>query len=257
MSGLDIQNLANDIRENGQREPGMFYQGMVLDGWHRYLACVQAGHAFRAVDFGEEGDPVAFVLSRNLHRRHLTGSQRAASIVACKEWKPGGRPKKGAPGAGFPESGQSNKELAKEAEVSERTIAHAKRAQEAGLGKAIRDGEISAKRAAEVANLPKEERAAALESPAPSRPKKESPEEQTIKAMRAEIATLKESLGEATLMAEAAQIHEGNEGFRNLKAVLGELEAVKRRRNELMTENSEQKKQIKHLEKRIKDLTKK
>ena len=66
--------------------------------------------------------------------------------------------------------------------------------------------------------------------------------------MKAELAETREALAEATLMAEAAQIHEGNEGFRDLKAVLGELEAVKRRRNELMTENSEQKKQIAHLE---------
>jgi hypothetical protein len=53
--------------------------GMVLDGWHRYLACAKAGVEFKAMNF-DGADPVAFVISRNLHRRHLTPSQRALRL---------------------------------------------------------------------------------------------------------------------------------------------------------------------------------
>jgi hypothetical protein len=242
MSGLDLQNLAEDLKANGQREPGVIYEGMVLDGWHRYLGCTQAGILFKAVEF-DGADPVAFVLSRNLHRRHLTASQRAASIVACTNWKPRG---KQAPGAGL----ASEQDMAKAAEVSERTIRHAKVAHQAGLSEEVKEGKVSAKRAAEVAKLPPKQREKALNQPPQPKPKKESPEEQTIVALRAEIADLKEALGEATLMAEAAKIHEGEEGFRDLKAVLGELEAVKRRRDDLMRENAELKKQVAHWRKR-------
>lgn len=246
MSGLDIQNLADDIRERGQQESGVLLDGMVLDGWHRYLACIQAGAEFRAREFSG-GDPVAFVLSKNLHRRHLTASQRAASIVACKEWRPNGVAR------GAKVHGMASKaEMAEEAQVSERTIAHAKVAHEAGLGKVVRDGEVSAKRAADVAKLPPRKREKALSEPTKPKAKDRSPEEQTITALRDEVAELKEALGEATIMAEAAAIHKGEEGFRNLKAVLTELESVKRRRDDLMRENAQQKKQIAHLERELK-----
>lgn len=241
MSGLDLQNLAEDIQENGQREPGVLLDGKVLDGWHRYLACVQAGIQFKAKDF-EGGDPVRFVLSRNLHRRHLSASQRAVSIVACKEWRPNGVAR------GALVHGMATKaEMAEEAQVSERTIVHAKQAHEAGLGEKVRDGEVSAKKAAAVAKLPKKQRDKALAAPLP---KKESPEEQTIKALHAEIADLKEALGEATVMAEAAKIHEGEEGYRNIKSVLAELESVKRERNRYMNEKAELVKQVAYWRKR-------
>lgn len=246
LAGLDLQNLADDIRENGQREAGTIYEGMVLDGWHRYLACKEAGVAFLANQFPEEADPVKFVLSRNLHRRHLTASQRAASIVACTSWRPNGRQKNSAAAAEL-----SSKQLAEKAKVSPRTIEHAKAAERAGLGEAVRHGAISAERGAELAKLPPKQREKAIKHPPAAKPKKSSPEEETIAALRAEITELKEALGEATVMAEAAKIHEGEEGFRTIKSTLAELESVKRERNRYMNELAEAKKQIKYLQSKL------
>jgi hypothetical protein len=56
--------------------------------------------------------------------------------------------------------------MAKEADVSLRTIQHAKAARVAGLGEHVRDGEITAKQGAAIAKLPEDQRAAAVKNPA-------------------------------------------------------------------------------------------
>lgn len=104
----------------------------------------------------DDEDPVAYVKSRNLHRRHLTGSQRSEAVIACSAWAPAGRPINYAPGAQL-----SAAAMAKEAGVGVRSIVQAKEAHRAGLGEAVRDGKVSVKRAAQIAKLPEPERAAA------------------------------------------------------------------------------------------------
>ncbi len=75
----EMEELAGDIRENGLLEPIVLHEAMILDGRNRYAACEKAGIAPRFVEWkGEGGSPLRFVLSHNLHRRHLTTSQRAA-----------------------------------------------------------------------------------------------------------------------------------------------------------------------------------
>jgi hypothetical protein len=118
---------------------------MILDGWNRYQACVRLGIEFNYLEFEDEFpgmDPRAYVKSKNYHRRHMTASQRAASIVALSQWAPAGNPNV-APGATLP----TNADLAREADVSPRTIRQAKAAHEAGLGGAVISGEISLKQA--------------------------------------------------------------------------------------------------------------
>jgi hypothetical protein len=92
MSPLDFSELVNDIRGNGVQHPITIFEGMVLDGWHRYLACQQIRCECPSVLFTGK-DPVRFVLSLNLNHRHMTGSQRAEAVVACNAWAPSGRPK--------------------------------------------------------------------------------------------------------------------------------------------------------------------
>ena len=149
MSKDEIQALANDISANGQREPGIIFEDMVLDGWHRYQACEIAGVEFVSRPLPKYDDPVLFVKSRNLHRRHLTASQRAAAVVACSAWAPVGKPANPAPGAPLQKATVS--EMAREAQVSERTIQQAKIAELSGVGADVRDGKVSAKKAADKA----------------------------------------------------------------------------------------------------------
>jgi hypothetical protein len=82
LSDADLSDLASDIAENGLLEPIVLHEGLVLDGRNRLAACEQAGVDPRFVEWnGDGGTPLRYVLSHNLHRRHLTTSQRAAIAV--------------------------------------------------------------------------------------------------------------------------------------------------------------------------------
>lgn len=72
----DLAALAEDIRAHGLRNPVVVIGSKVLDGRNRLAACDRIGIEATFVQF-EGDDPVAFVLSENLHRRHLNESQRA------------------------------------------------------------------------------------------------------------------------------------------------------------------------------------
>jgi len=83
MSDAEYQALKKDIADNGQMESVSFWNGMLVDGRHRWRACSELGIECRAEDFEcKEEVLVGIVLSRNLYRRHLNESQRA--IVAGK-----------------------------------------------------------------------------------------------------------------------------------------------------------------------------
>ena len=96
-SPADLRKLADDIREHGLREPIVRLDGKILDGRSRYAACQIAEVELLPGDFVDftdldGGDPLAFVLTKNLHRRHLSQSQRgmvAERLATMKQGKPG------------------------------------------------------------------------------------------------------------------------------------------------------------------------
>jgi len=79
MTDIELRELADDIQKNGLLEPIIIYRDMVLDGRNRLVACKLAGvpPKFQEAN-GETKSPTLYVISKNLHRRHLTISQRAA-----------------------------------------------------------------------------------------------------------------------------------------------------------------------------------
>lgn len=248
MPEAEIEALAADIKKHGQREPGLLLDGMVLDGWHRYLACGLIDLDFRSEEFTGD-DPVSFVKSKNWHRRHLTASQKAATEVALGAWHPSGRANPAA-AAGL----RTTAEMAKEAGVSPRTIEHAKAAHEAGLGKAVREGEVSAVRAAEIAKLPKAKRAKALKDPAPAREGKPKADVEKlhvrISALETQLNETKESLGEMRDLAASAKVFEDKDEFKEMQVLRLELRSCKRRRDELMRENDQLKTEVKRWRKK-------
>lgn len=78
MSDEELQELAQDIRENGLLEPIEIYDGMVLDGRNRLAASkiAKVEPRFHHLN-GEIKSAIHYVASKNLHRRHLTVAQRA------------------------------------------------------------------------------------------------------------------------------------------------------------------------------------
>lgn len=84
LSDADLQQLADDIRVHGLREPIVIDDNdEILDGRNREAACVIAGVEPVYQPFvGIDEEKLAYVVSANIHRRHLTTSQRAS--VAAK-----------------------------------------------------------------------------------------------------------------------------------------------------------------------------
>jgi hypothetical protein len=82
--------LGDDMLEFGQREPIWTYDGKILDGRNRYRACLLKGIEPRFAEF-RGADPVAFVASANLHRRHLDESQRAVIAARLATMRQGAR----------------------------------------------------------------------------------------------------------------------------------------------------------------------
>jgi len=81
MSPEEYEGLRDDIHQHGQREKIVMWQGMLIDGRNRLRACIELGIEPEVMELPEDADPVAFVCSLNVHRRHLNTSQRA-SIAA-------------------------------------------------------------------------------------------------------------------------------------------------------------------------------
>ena len=162
MDASQLTELAEDIKHNGLIDDVVLLDGMVLDGWHRSLACRRVGAECRYVEF-RGGDAAAFVESKNAHRRsYQKPGQRAAVIVALREWLPAHRPtserqdtpEKGTPGVPLTRTHASNQQMADAAQVHKNTIKHAKAGERAGLGEAMRSGEVSPKAAAQIAKDP-------------------------------------------------------------------------------------------------------
>ena len=86
MEGEEFDGLATDIQANGLRDAIVLFEGEVLDGRNRLRACASVGVEPRFEDFeGTDDDALGFVVSRNIHRRHLSSGQRAALAVTFIE----------------------------------------------------------------------------------------------------------------------------------------------------------------------------
>ena len=169
LDGEEFDRLVADIRQHGLREDIHLFDEKVIDGRNRYRACLQAGVERRYTEI-ETDDPVAYVLSLNLHRRHLTPSQ--ASMVAARakgiyeeQAKQRQQIRKGhqagATPVNLPElsKGDARDKAGKAVGVSGRSVDHASRVLEKGtpeLVKAVDEGRMAVSTAAKVAEQPQE-----------------------------------------------------------------------------------------------------
>jgi ParB-like chromosome segregation protein Spo0J len=168
MPAEQFQALKDSIMDIGVQEPITLFEGMVIDGWHRYTAASELGMDCPSVGLGDV-DPQAFVVAKNKARRHITMSQIAAAVVAVYQWHPANITKRGEPGSPL---AKTNDELAEIAGTSKRTIQQAKVVESKATPEvqaAVKSGAMSVKKAAETVSPPKV-RGAAAPQPAAARP---------------------------------------------------------------------------------------
>ena len=86
MSDEEFKEFKEDLTGNGLLEPIVIFEDMVLDGRNRYNACKELGIDIYAVKWQGGMDPVEYVVSKNIHRRHLTPGQRALSAAKAIDY---------------------------------------------------------------------------------------------------------------------------------------------------------------------------
>ncbi len=154
MDAEQFEDLLADIKQNGLREPIIVdLQNRIVDGLHRFRACIKAGIKptieRRALTDDEARD---LSISRNLHRRHLSTSQRAAIAAGMATAKQGG-----SQAANLPDR-VSQAKAASLLGISERAVRSAVKVQErsADLHEQVKAGNISVHLAERVSDLSKE-----------------------------------------------------------------------------------------------------
>lgn len=252
--------LTADIKTHGLREPIILHDGMILDGGNRYRACKAAGVAPNFLTFGG-GNLVTFVLSANLHRRHLTPGQQAAIVASAQNWatvQSGGRPKPGnVTGLNTVAERQA------QSGASEKTQRNADKVAKAdpGLAVQVARGEVSLTAAVRKVSNP---------TPKPTKPKPDpvAPYVEKIDNLKMENEQLRDAMEElrnenlATLDATAAKNSEGGHDLLEQVTLLRaeivtlerNLETVTISRNTFMQENATLKNIIKTRDAKIKKL---
>lgn len=153
MPGMEFVALKEDIKANGLLEPIWLYEDKVLDGRHRYYACQETSTQPTFREY-EGDDPLGFVVSLNLKRRHLDEAQRAmvAARLATLER---GRPEEKASIDAITQD-----EAAQMLNVGRASVQRARVVLDDGapeLVTAVDTGVVSVSAAADVATLPKSE----------------------------------------------------------------------------------------------------
>jgi len=162
IEGAEFEALCADIRENGLLEPVVIYEMQILDGRNRHRACNALEIECQFQEYLGD-DPIGYVLSKNLHRRHLNESQRAMVAARLANLGHGQR----ADYADAQICASVPQDTAAELlQVSRRTVQSAQKVQSEGaeeLQRAVIQGDISVSAAAEIAELPQEEQKTIVE----------------------------------------------------------------------------------------------
>jgi hypothetical protein len=85
MQGEEFEIFCQDVKDNGLIEAIWLHpDGRIIDGRNRYRACQEVGVEPSFRTWNGKGSLVDFVLSLNLHRRHLNSGQRAGIALGVE-----------------------------------------------------------------------------------------------------------------------------------------------------------------------------
>lgn len=174
LSGDAYERFRDDVKANGLLDREIWrLDGKILDGRNRIRVALELGLEPEFRDYKGD-DAIGFVVSRNMHRRHLNESQRA--IVAAKlATLPRGRPRKNRRSAGL-----SAEQAAALLGSSERHVERARGVLEHAVPdvvQAVERGELALTAAEDIAKRPPTEQLEALQRElAPPAPKADAPD---------------------------------------------------------------------------------
>lgn len=273
MGENEYETLKNDIAANGLQQPIILHEGMILDGGNRYRACVDAGIKPTFKEY--KGDSIVqFVLSANLHRRHLSAGQQAAIVASAQDWA------NAQPVGGTGANQHTNKEQtgnvaglqtvadrAAQSGASERTQRMADKVAKADpeLAKKVARGEVSLPKAAAKVDGKKQKKSKRELNAVPDEIKDYDPRDDELKAahqaaseLAAENDRLKDQIAVESMDASEEAKTQAAETIADLrtenKNLLAELAAVKVSRDTYQRENGELKKQCAAQQREIKKL---
>ena len=212
MAGGEFDALREDIRNNGLRTPIVLHDGMILDGGNRYRACIEAGVDPEFTEFAG-GNIASFVLSVNLHRRHLSAGQQAAIVASAQDWsqaQPASRPGKAGNATGLSTVAQRTAQSG----ASDKTQRMADKVAKADPALAVRvgHGEVSLPKAHAAVSKPAKPKAPKPaptakagpadeyddmvedDAPSPAAAAPADPRDAQIKSLEAQVAEFKEAL---------------------------------------------------------------
>lgn len=260
MSADDFQSLKDSIMNIGVQNPVTVFEGMVIDGWHRYTAARDLGINCPSVELGDV-DPRDFVMAQNKARRHTTQAQLALATTAVYAWRPmGSNQHQNRVGTECPP--KSTAELAQVAGVSEKTIKQAKAVQTKAapeVVEAVKAGEIGLPKAAAIAKLPVEKQAAAIAQPihkkeAPEPQQQEEDEYTELDALADQVRDLQAEVARLKLLVPA-EADEGNDMLKEMQHEMATLrqanKAITIARDRFQAENAELKRQCVWLKKQL------
>lgn len=174
LQGPCFEALRRDIERHGQLIPIEIWEGKIIDGRSRYEACRILGIEPKLVTLKRlpARSPLEYVLSANLHRRHLGTSQRAMVGARARAYfDREARSRKARRASSVPENfpgerGDARDQAGAVVGVSGKTIDAATVVLRKGVDEVIRacdDGRLAVSRAANLVQLPKDEQIKAIE----------------------------------------------------------------------------------------------
>lgn len=270
IEGAEFEALVEDIKAHGLREKIWVYEGRILDGRNRFLACKKAGIKAATRKYAGK-DALAFVVSANMQRRHLTIEQRALAAAKVATLSRGGDRRS--------DDFKASREALKQDDaagafgVSRSSVQRATKIVEHGskaLQSAVESGEIPLKKAAAVVDLPKSEQLKAA-TQKPLEPDLEAPEapddvdeDAAIASAEADYQRRVDAVmaADEKLAAAMAQLKQQSaligtlestrDGYmRGKEAVTKLLQAEQRKAAKLEKENAKLREQIEKLQERI------
>lgn len=160
IEGAEYADLVADVARNGVIDPIEIYENKILDGRNRFRAWQACGSVPEKIRirYFSGLDPLGYVISKNLRRRHLSDSQRAMIAAELPRVAWGSR-------ISSNDAALDRDTRAEMLNVSARSVDRATEVLEEGvpeLADAVKSGDVAVSAAAHITALPKDQQVAIM-----------------------------------------------------------------------------------------------